>query len=67
MACKYCEELEDYLKYNVKTNENQFNILEDDPDVSLTELYFKYLGHDSRWDIPINFCPNCGKEINKPK
>lgn len=62
MACKYCEELRYYLEHNVKRTDLVI-MGEDNPDVSLTELYFKYLGRDSRWDIPVNFCPNCGDKI----
>lgn len=64
MACKYCEELNDYLNFNTEESGRAGNFEEDEPNVALTELYFKYLGFDSRWYIPVNFCPNCGEKIN---
>jgi hypothetical protein len=61
MACAYCKELEEYLQYNVKNDTRRPDY--EEPELSLTELYFKWLGFDSRWSIPVNFCPNCGKKL----
>ena len=65
MSCKYCEELEECMKRNTKEQNPNRCVEEYEPDVSLSELYFKYLGFNSGWSIPVHFCPNCGKELNK--
>lgn len=51
MSCKYCMEIKEHMD---KFSRNE-------PYVS--EFEFAGEGHDSGWDVPVHFCPNCGTKL----
>jgi len=54
MSCKHCREIVKRVKRYGSCGRN---------DPYIDELAFDVSGHESGWNIPIHFCPNCGDEI----
>jgi len=63
MGCNYCDDIRKTLeKYNTKRYLEAMEI-KGTSGVNISELYWENGGHDSGYDIPINYCPNCGRKI----